>query len=125
MAGLAFLDGCEDGPPVPLQVIYGSEDVILPYDGGLGDVIRQMFGAEPVVEGTSVEEQQSAIDSIPFPPVGESMANWAERDVRPRAIRGGGLRGGDAERGAAVTPPPSCASTWSTAADTPGRAARS
>ena len=47
-------------------MIYGSEDVILPYDGGLGDVIRQMFGAEPVVEGTSVEEQQSAIDSIPF-----------------------------------------------------------
>ena len=106
-------------------VIYGSEDVILPYDGGLGDVIRQMFGAEPVVEGTSVEEQQSAIDSIPSLrwaspwPTGPKDARATPSHPRrrsPRVTR---------RTGAAVTPPPSCASTWSTAADTPGRAARS
>ena len=66
-------------------MIYGSEDVILPYDGGLGDVIRQMFGAEPVVEGTSVEEQQSAIDSIPFPSGGRwpTGPNVTARATRP------------------------------------------
>ena len=60
VAGLAYFDDCDTSHPVAVQEIHGTEDDVLPYEGGLGDVF-----------------DGSAINPGYFPPVDESMADWA------------------------------------------------
>jgi len=81
VAGLATLDGCADGPPVPLQVVYGTADNVLPYDGGLGATLRGFLGNNSLdASAADPTEQREQVDSIAFPPVDDSMAIWADRN---------------------------------------------
>ena len=79
--GVTFLDGCEDGPPVSYQAIYGTADNVLPYDGGLGGPIRGFLSSNPLdASEADTEEQEDQISSIAFPPVDDALAKWAERN---------------------------------------------
>lgn len=81
VAGLTTLDGCTDGPPVPIQVVYGTADNVLPYDGGLAPMLRAFLGSNSLDEAAAdPDEQQVQVGRIAFPPVDDSMAVWAERN---------------------------------------------
>lgn len=81
VAGLAMLDGCDTGPPVPIQVTYGTADNVLPYRGGLGDLLRAFLGSNRLDPSAATPAEQAAeVDRIAFPPVDDSMAAWAARD---------------------------------------------
>ncbi|MBL8775128.1 MAG: prolyl oligopeptidase family serine peptidase [Acidimicrobiales bacterium] len=81
VAGVTFLDGCEEGPPVSYQAVYGTADNVLPYDGGLGGPIRGFLSSNPLdASEADPEEQESQISSIAFPPVDDALAQWAERN---------------------------------------------
>lgn len=78
VSGLAFLDDCAGGRPVPIQVVYGTADDVLPYAGGLGTPVRALLGSSALDPGVVTPEQQSdEVGSINFKPVEESMADWA------------------------------------------------
>ena len=81
VAGVTFLEGCEDGPPISYQAVYGTADNVLPYDGGLGAPIRRFLSSNPLdASEVDTEEQESQISSIAFPPVDDALARWAERN---------------------------------------------
>lgn len=81
VSGVTFGSGCEDGPPVSFQAIYGTADSVLPYDGGLGAAIRGFLSANPLGESAaSPDEQQDQISSIAFPAVEDALAAWADRN---------------------------------------------
>ncbi len=81
VAGVTFLPGCEDGPPVSYQAVYGTADNVLPYDGGLGGNLQGFLSSNPLdASSATPDEQQDRISSITFAPVDETLANWAERN---------------------------------------------
>jgi polyhydroxybutyrate depolymerase len=60
VSGLASFDDCDTSRPVAVQVIYGTADEVLPYEGGIGDRL-----------------QAAGIPDVGFPGIPESMADWA------------------------------------------------
>jgi polyhydroxybutyrate depolymerase len=60
VSGLAYFDDCDTSRPVAVQVIYGTADQVLPYEGGIGDRL-----------------QEAGIPDVGFPGIPESMADWA------------------------------------------------
>lgn len=81
VAGVTFLDGCEDGPPVPYQATYGTADDVLPYGGGLGAQLQGFLSANPLgASAASAGDQQDQISAIAFPPVDDTLARWAARN---------------------------------------------
>lgn len=81
VAGVTFLPGCEEGPPVSYQAVYGTADNVLPYDGGLGGNLQGFLADNPLdASAASPDEQQERISSITFAPVDDTLANWAERN---------------------------------------------
>ncbi|HMQ25203.1 MAG TPA: PHB depolymerase family esterase [Acidimicrobiales bacterium] len=81
VAGVAFLPGCEEGPPVGYQAVYGTADDVLPYDGGLGGNLQGFLAENPLDESrASTDEQQGQISTIAFAPVDDTLARWAERN---------------------------------------------
>lgn len=81
VAGVAFLEGCEDGPPVSFQAIYGTADNVLPYEGGLGAAIRGFLSSNPLdASAAPAGDQQDRIDDIAFAPVDGTLARWAGRN---------------------------------------------
>ncbi len=91
VSGVTFLDGCEDGPPVSYQAIYGTADNVLPYDGGLGGPIRGFLSSNPLDDSAADrDEQQGQISSIAFPSVDDALVLWADRNdcaTRPDETR--------------------------------------
>lgn len=81
VSGVTFLDGCEDGPPVSFQAVYGTADNVLPYDGGLGGAIRGFLSSNTLdASAADTDAQSDQIDSIVFAPVEDTVARWAERN---------------------------------------------
>lgn len=81
VAGLATLDDCADGPPVPIQVVYGTADNVLPYEGGLGATLRGFLGSNSLdASAADPAEQREQMDQVAFPAVDDSMAIWADRN---------------------------------------------
>lgn len=81
VAGLAALEDCDDGPPVPIQVVYGTADNVLPYAGGLGSPLQAFLGSNSL-DASAVDpaEQREQLETVAFPPVEDSMAVWAARN---------------------------------------------
>lgn len=81
VAGVAFLPGCDEGPPVGFQAVYGTGDNVLPYDGGLGGNLQGFLAENPLDESrASTDEQRGQISSIAFASVDDTLAAWAERN---------------------------------------------
>ena len=81
VAGVTFLEGCDEGPPISYQAVYGTADNVLPYDGGLGGPIRGFLSANPLdASAADTDEQQAQVSSIAFPPVDDALARWADRN---------------------------------------------
>lgn len=81
VAGVTFLEGCEDGPPVSYQATYGTADEILPFTGGLGGAIQGFLSSNRLdASAADTDEQTDQIDSIAFAPVEDTLARWADRN---------------------------------------------
>ncbi|MBV6509560.1 MAG: hypothetical protein JJLCMIEE_02654 [Acidimicrobiales bacterium] len=83
VAGIMTLPPCEDGEPVAVLAIHGTDDAIVPYEGGLSASIEAFLHSTDLLglEG-GLDAQAEAIPVLDeaLPPVEDAAAEWAEID---------------------------------------------
>lgn len=72
VAGLSWFDGCEPERATPILTFHGTEDSILKFNGGVGD-LSIVTGGEPDPEASEVPEAD--LDGEGYP---ETARQWAE-----------------------------------------------
>lgn len=77
VAGTLAPVGCEPGAPI--LSIHGTGDVVVLYDGGLGEPVSALISNQQFTEDTPLADQLAIIDVIDglLPPVDEAVAEWA------------------------------------------------
>ena len=78
VSGILHPGGCQPSRPVPMLVIWGKQDGILPYCGGVGPSIAALLAGKPIPDDVTPMCPPASFSGLP--PVEDVVASWAKTE---------------------------------------------